>query len=104
VAAVALARAFMRPSALLVLDEPTAALDAEAEHEVFSASRSSRRGRTALLITHRFASVRDGRSHRGVRRRRGGEEGTHAALLGRDGLYAKMFRLQAKGYQEPTVS
>ena len=95
---VALARAFMRPSALLVLDEPTAALDAESEHEVFQRFRDLKAGRTALLITHRFASVRmadriavfeDGRLI---------ELGTHASLLAADGTYARMFRLQAEGY------
>lgn len=95
---IALARAFMRPSALLVLDEPTAALDAEAEHEVFQRFKDLKAGRTALLITHRFASVRmadrivvfdDGRIV---------EEGTHAELLARDGTYARMFSLQAQGY------
>ncbi len=97
----ALARAFMRPASLVVLDEPTASLDAEAEHEVFARMALLKRDRTALLITHRFANVRE--SDRVVVLDGGAvcEEGTHAQLLGRDGLYAKMFRLQAKGYQEP---
>jgi len=100
----ALARAFMRPASLVVLDEPTASLDAEAEHEVFARMALLKRDRTALLITHRFANVRE--SDRVVVLDGGAvcEEGTHAELLGRDGLYAKMFRLQAKGYQEPAVT
>ncbi|MFO0630656.1 MAG: ABC transporter ATP-binding protein [Polyangiales bacterium] len=99
----ALARAFMRPASLVVLDEPTAALDAEAEHEVFARMAALKRDRTALLITHRFANVRD--SDRVVVLDGGAvcEEGTHAELLGRGGLYARMFRLQASGYQEPTA-
>ena len=100
----ALARAFMRPASLVVLDEPTASLDAEAEHEVFARMALLKRDRTALLITHRFANVRE--SDRVVVLDGGAvcEEGTHTELLGRDGLYAKMFRLQAKGYQEPAVT
>jgi len=96
---VALARAFMRPSALLVLDEPTAALDAEAEHEVFQRFKELKAGRTALLITHRFASVR--MADRIVVFEDGGvaEEGTHAELLARGGTYARMFALQAEGYR-----
>jgi ATP-binding cassette subfamily B protein len=88
---VALARAFMRPSALLVLDEPTAALDAEAEHEVFQRFKELKAGRTALLITHRFASVR--MADRIVVFEDGGvaEEGTHAELLAHGGTYARMF-------------
>lgn len=95
---VALARAFMRKSRILVLDEPTAAMDAEAEHEIFQRFRDLKRERTAILITHRFSTVRmadrivvfdDGRVI---------EEGTHEALLARDGTYARMFRLQAAGY------
>lgn len=97
---VALARAFMRPSALLVLDEPTAALDAESEHEVFQRFKELKAGRTALLITHRFASVR--MADRIVVFEDGGvaEEGTHAELLARGGTYARMFALQAEGYRD----
>ncbi|MDG2306518.1 MAG: ABC transporter ATP-binding protein [Candidatus Binatia bacterium] len=96
----ALARAFMRRSPILVLDEPTAALDAEAEVEIFSRFRSLAAERTAILITHRFSTVRmadrivvfeDGRLT---------EDGSHADLLERGGRYAKMFRLQAAGYSD----
>ncbi len=97
---IALARAFMRKSRLLVLDEPTAAMDAEGEHEVFLRLRDLRAGRSALLITHRFSTVRmadrvvvldDGRVV---------EEGPHSELLRKGGLYAKMFNLQADGYRD----
>jgi ABC-type multidrug transport system fused ATPase/permease subunit len=95
---VALARAFLRRSGLLVLDEPTAAMDAEAEHEIFQRFRDLKAGRTAILVTHRFSTVRmadrivvfeDGKIV---------EEGTHAALIAENGRYATMFNLQAKGY------
>lgn len=96
----ALARAFMRRSPILVLDEPTASLDAEAEEEIFSRFRSLAAERTAILITHRFSTVR--MADRIVVFEGGHltENGSHAELLERDGRYAKMFRLQAAGYTE----
>lgn len=95
----ALARAFMRHSRVMVLDEPTAALDAEAEHDVFLRLRALREGRTALLITHRFSTVR--MADRVVVLDDGAvvEEGTHGELLAREGRYAAMFNLQAEGYR-----
>ncbi|MEZ4391052.1 MAG: ABC transporter ATP-binding protein [Polyangiales bacterium] len=96
----ALARAFMRPASIVVLDEPTASLDAEAEHEVFARMAELKRARTALLITHRFATVRTTDRVVVVDGGEVVEEGTHAELLERGGLYATMFRLQADGYRE----
>ncbi len=95
---IALARAFMRKSRILILDEPTAAMDAEAEHEIFQRFRDLKAGRTALLVTHRFSTVR--MADRIVVFEDGAivEDGTHAALLAEDGRYAKMFKLQAEGY------
>ena len=96
---VALARAFMREEAdVLVLDEPTAALDVDAEREVFARVRELAAGRTLLLISHRFANVRT--ADRIVVLEASGvvEAGTHAALMAADGLYAAMFRKQASGY------
>lgn len=94
----ALSRAFMRRSDLLILDEPTAALDAESEAELFERFQEIKEGRTAILITHRFSTVRF--ADRIVVLDRGSivEEGTHAELIALDGLYAKMFNAQAKGY------
>ena len=97
---VALARAFMREEAdILVLDEPTAALDAEAEHAVFERFRQLAHGRTTLLISHRFPTVR--MADRIVVLERGQivEQGTHEELVAHGGRYAQLFTLQAKGYQ-----
>jgi ATP-binding cassette subfamily B protein len=97
---VALARAFMREEAdILVLDEPTAALDAEAEHAIFERFRQLARGRTTLLISHRFSTVR--RADRIVVIEQGQivEQGTHEELMALGGRYAHLFTLQAKGYQ-----
>lgn len=96
----ALARAFMRRSPILILDEPTASLDAEAEVEIFSRFRSLAAERTAILITHRFSTVRMADRIVVFEGGRLTEDGSHAELLDRDGRYAKMFRLQAAGYTE----
>jgi ATP-binding cassette, subfamily B, bacterial len=94
----ALSRAFMRRSPILVLDEPTAALDAEAEAEIFGRFRALARGRTAILITHRFSTVRMADRIAVFEAGRLTECGTHAELLATDGRYARMFRIQASGY------
>jgi ATP-binding cassette subfamily B protein len=96
---VALARGFMREQAdILVLDEPTAALDAEAEHAVFVRFRDLAKGRTTLIISHRFPTVR--MADRILVLANGGivEDGTHDALVAKDGTYAHLYRLQAEGY------
>jgi ATP-binding cassette subfamily B protein len=97
---IALARAYMREEAdILVLDEPTAALDAEAEYAVFERFRELTRGRTTILISHRFPTVR--MADRIVVIEGGGivEQGSHAELIARGGRYAELFALQARGYQ-----
>jgi ATP-binding cassette subfamily B protein len=101
---VAIARALLRDGAdLLVLDEPSSGLDAEAEHEIHQRLGEHRRGRTSLLISHRLSTVRDAGT---IVVLDGGtvvERGSHAALLAEDGLYARLFNLQASGYQEEEI-
>ncbi len=97
---VALARAFMREDAdILVLDEPTAALDAEAEHAVFERFRALTAGRTSILISHRFPTVRMADHIVVIDGGRIVEQGTHAELVAAQGRYAQLFALQAQGYQ-----
>ncbi len=96
---IAIARAYMREAEVLILDEPTAALDARAEFEVFQRFKELSRGKTAVLISHRFSSVRmadrilvlaDGRVE---------AQGTHEELVAQQGRYAELFELQAAGYR-----
>ncbi|GDX81146.1 ABC transporter permease [Deltaproteobacteria bacterium] len=94
---IALARAFMRKSRILVLDEPTASMDAEGEHEIFQRFRDLKKDRTAILITHRFGTVRMADRIVVIDGGRIVEQGTHDALLALGGLYARMFSLQAEG-------
>jgi ATP-binding cassette subfamily B protein len=97
---VALSRAFMREEAdILVLDEPTASLDAESEHAVFERFRALARGRTTIVISHRFPTVRMAQRIIVLERGRIIEEGPHDALLALGGRYARMFTLQAEGYR-----
>ncbi|HTO97563.1 MAG TPA: ABC transporter ATP-binding protein [Myxococcales bacterium] len=95
---IALARAFMRHSEVLVLDEPTAALDAEAEHELFVRLQQLAADRTAILISHRFSTVRRADRIAVLQEGRVEELGTHEELLARGGRYAHLFKLQASGY------
>ncbi|HEY2392392.1 MAG TPA: ABC transporter ATP-binding protein [Candidatus Angelobacter sp.] len=96
---IALARAYMRKGQIIILDEPTAALDARSEYETFKRFADLVSGQIALLISHRFSSVR--MADRIIVLKHGTilEEGTHSQLLSQDGLYAELFRLQAEGYR-----
>ncbi len=96
---VALARAYMRDAQVLILDEPTAALDARAEYEVFLRFAELTQGRMAVLISHRFSTVRMADR---ILVLKGGEladDGSHDELVARGGLYAELFSLQAAGYR-----
>src|ERR1700682_4298963 len=96
---VALARAYLRDAQILILDEPTAALDARSEHEVFQRFAELTRGKMALLISHRFSTVK--MADRIIVLERGliAEEARHEQLMARRGRYAEMFELQASSYR-----
>ena len=96
---IAIARAYMRDAQILILDEPTAALDARAEYEVFKRFAELTNKRMAISISHRFSTVR--MADRIIVLANGtiAEEGTHEQLLARGGLYAELFTLQAEGYR-----
>jgi ATP-binding cassette subfamily B protein len=95
---IALGRAYMRDAQLLILDEPTAALDARAEHEVFERFAELTKGKTAVLISHRFSTVRMADKILVLEKGRKLEYGTHEELILANGKYAELFNLQAKGY------
>ncbi|MFN0175210.1 MAG: ABC transporter ATP-binding protein [Saprospiraceae bacterium] len=95
---VALARAYMREAQLIILDEPTAALDARAEHEVFLRFAELMKGKAAVLISHRFSTVRMADRILFLEHGELLELGTHEELVAKGGKYAELFRLQAKGY------
>jgi ATP-binding cassette subfamily B protein len=96
---VALARAYMRDAQLLILDEPTAALDARAEYEVFRRFSELTEGKMAVLISHRFSTVRMADRILVLEHGRVLEDGTHEELLAVGGRYAELFHLQAAGYR-----
>jgi ATP-binding cassette, subfamily B, bacterial len=96
---VALARAYMRDAQLLILDEPTAALDARAEYQVFLRFSELTAGKMAVLISHRFSTVRMADRILVLRGGELAEGGTHEELVARGGLYAELFQLQAAGYR-----
>ena len=96
---VALARAYMREAQVLILDEPTAALDARAEYEVFLRFSELVAGRMAVIISHRFSTVRMADRIIVLKLGQVIEDGSHAELLAGGGLYAELFSLQAEGYR-----
>jgi ATP-binding cassette subfamily B protein len=96
---IALGRAYMREAQLLILDEPTAALDARAEYEVFERFKELTQGKTAVLISHRFSTVRMADRILVVENGRVQEIGSHEELLANNGRYAELFQLQAAGYR-----
>jgi len=95
---IAAARGFYRTAPLLIMDEPTAALDARAEYALFSSIRALAVNRTVLLITHRLASVRHADRIYVLARGSVVEQGTHASLMELGGQYAELYTLQASQY------
>jgi ATP-binding cassette subfamily B protein len=101
----ALARGFMRADRdLLILDEPSSGLDAEAELAIHHRMRALRDGRTSVLISHRLSTVRDASLIYVVADGQVTEQGTHEELMAADGEYHRLFTLQASGYRQETVS
>ena len=96
---VALARAYMKEAQLLILDEPTSALDARAEYEVFQRFAELTKGKSAVLISHRFSTVRMADRILVLDKGQLIEIGSHEKLLQQNGRYAELFQLQAKGYR-----
>ncbi|SHJ10008.1 ATP-binding cassette, subfamily B [Hymenobacter daecheongensis DSM 21074] len=96
---IALGRAYMRDAQLLILDEPTAALDARAEHQVFQRFAELTQGKTAILISHRFSTVRMANRILVIENGQFVEIGSHEELLAKGGRYAELFALQAAGYR-----
>jgi len=96
---IALARAYMRDAQLLILDEPTASLDARAEYEVFQQFADLTRDRMAVLISHRFSTVRMADRILVLEHGQVVEHGSHESLVARGGRYAELFELQAAGYR-----
>ena len=99
----ALARLYFRPASVQIFDEPTAALDAIAEAAMIDRLREHGRDRITLLISHRFSTVRLAERIVVLHEGRVVEHGSHEELLGQRGIYAKLFELQARGYQETPV-
>ena len=95
---IALARAYMRNASIVILDEPTASLDARAEYEVFKRFAELTKGKTAVIISHRFSTVRMADRILVLKKGELLEIGSHEQLLANKGLYHELFSLQAQGY------
>jgi ATP-binding cassette subfamily B protein len=98
---VALARAFFRDAPFVILDEPTAALDARAESQLFDSMRELLEGRSVVLISHRFSTVRSADRIYVMHAGRIVEQGSHDELMAQSGLYGELFTLQARAYLDP---
>ena len=96
---IALPRAFLRDAPVLVLDEPTAAIDAKAESEIFNRVERLSEDKTVIIISHRFSTVRNADKIYVIENGKVVESGSHKDLMKKDGQYTTPFNLQAKGYQ-----
>jgi ATP-binding cassette, subfamily B, bacterial len=102
---VALARAFLRGGRdLMILDEPSSGLDAEAEHQIHAGLAATRRNCATVLVSHRLNTIRDADHIVVLSDGVIGEQGTHDALMARPGIYARLFSLQARGFAERTTT
>lgn len=95
----AIARAFYEQPPVLILDEPTSAIDAGAEYEIFSNIEAQYKNKTLILVSHRFSTVRNASNIIVIEGGKIIESGTHDELMAREGQYAKLFSLQARGYR-----
>ncbi len=95
----ALARAFYRNAPILVLDEPTSAIDAKAEYEIFENVQKLQKDKTVIIISHRFSTVRNADRILVLEEGKIIEEGNHESLMKKNGLYAELFNIQAQGYK-----
>lgn len=95
----AIARAFYQSSPLLILDEPTSAIDAEAEYEIFNNLEKAYKDKTLVLVSHRFSTVRNANKIYVIDDGEVIEQGSHEELMQHDGRYARMFKIQAEGYR-----
>lgn len=95
----ALARAFFRDAPILILDEPTSAIDAKAEYEIFQKVGELQKDKTVIIISHRFSTVRNADRILVLESGKIIEEGNHEKLMKKDGLYAELFNIQAQGYK-----
>jgi len=97
---IAIARVFYRNSPIVILDEPTASIDAVSESKIFNRLYKTIKNKTLIIVSHRFSTVRNAKRIIVIDKGKIVEQGTHRELLSQKGLYAKSFNLQAKGYQE----
>lgn len=95
----ALARAFFRNAPILILDEPTSAIDAKAEYEIFENVQKLQKDKTVIIISHRFSTVRNADRILVLDDGKIIEEGNHTKLMKKNGLYAELFNIQAQGYK-----
>jgi len=96
---IALSRAFFKNAPLLILDEPTSAIDAKSEYEIFQQIHQFEKGKSVIMISHRFSTVRSADQIYVIDQGKIIEKGIHQQLLDKNGHYAKLFKLQAKGYE-----